>query len=469
MKGTFRHLRAFVWKEVLTNLVNLRLPLALVLLPSLAVLGSVVSSIEYRRKVAAATSGLQEQEALLERIRAEEEPADRAYELLWSGIHSYRLPQPMSVLVRGLEGRLPVGFHAVSSGSRSGLRLETVKPDDRLYVNPLPERFQRPDLVQIIALVGSLLALWFGADSLTREREMQTLPVALANPVSRFAALSGKFLGALVSIVLPFLLALAAAVAVSIYVGGMPLSGDVVTRILLLAICGMVYLAVWISVGLLLSAICRLSSTALVTGLFVWLVLTMLVPAIAPLLARVVQPVAAQPKIQLWAKDRSEHAVMARDLRQGVLDPEEFFTSRQKTAQDRAMMQSLSVYEQSAKRQGRVSELVARFSPMATFALAAAEIAGVGPSYYAQVTERDRDFGRAHYEWALKLRLKLEAQLPNVESDVARGAIPSCSFPAPTVTESVARSLFDLLLLGSWVIVALLASYAVLVRQDLMR
>ncbi len=70
----------------------------------------------------------------------------------------------------------------------------------------------RPDVTKIdwafiIGYVLSLIALLFTFDAVTGERESGTLRLMLANSVPRHTVLIGKFLGALMSISIPFVLA----------------------------------------------------------------------------------------------------------------------------------------------------------------------------------------------------------------------------------------------------------------------
>ena len=60
----------------------------------------------------------------------------------------------------------------------------------------------------MIGYVLSLIAILFTFDLISGEREHGTLRLTLANSVPRHTVLIGKFLGALVSISVPFTLAI---------------------------------------------------------------------------------------------------------------------------------------------------------------------------------------------------------------------------------------------------------------------
>ena len=88
----------------------------------------------------------------------------------------------------------------------------------------------RPDYTQIdwvfiIALVLSFVAILFTFDAISGERERGTLRLTLSNSVSRGAVLFAKFLGAFLSISIPFLIG--ALIGLFLFYT----SGDVFTRL----------------------------------------------------------------------------------------------------------------------------------------------------------------------------------------------------------------------------------------------
>ncbi len=66
--------------------------------------------------------------------------------------------------------------------------------------------FPAPDFLYVVRVVLSLVALLFGFDQISREREQGTLKLLLSGPVSRARVLAGKWLGNFLSLAVPFLL-----------------------------------------------------------------------------------------------------------------------------------------------------------------------------------------------------------------------------------------------------------------------
>jgi len=96
-------------------------------------------------------------------------------------------PNPLSVFAKGLEDSLARSYEP----SVIGIEART----GRSSANTVFDFFPAPDFVYIVKVVLSLVALLFGFDRISREREAGTLKLTLANPVSRGALLFGKWLG----------------------------------------------------------------------------------------------------------------------------------------------------------------------------------------------------------------------------------------------------------------------------------
>lgn len=81
----------------------------------------------------------------------------------------------------------------------------TTKPDQE--VNLLKTVFAAPDMLFIVKVLVSLLAILFSYNLICEERERGTLKLMLVNNASRRAIFGGKFLGGLFSIWMAFTVA----------------------------------------------------------------------------------------------------------------------------------------------------------------------------------------------------------------------------------------------------------------------
>jgi ABC-type transport system involved in multi-copper enzyme maturation permease subunit len=151
--------------------------------------------------------------------------------------------------------------------------------------NPYMSVFSSLDVVLIIQVVLSLLALLLAYDSISGERERGTLAVMLSNPVPRHHILLGKLLGGTMSIALPLTVATLAGLLVVLTTGSVNMDGQTWARIGLVFLCSLLYLSAIFMLGILVSVRTRRSATSLVILLFIWVVLVMLLPNVGPYVA----------------------------------------------------------------------------------------------------------------------------------------------------------------------------------------
>ena len=182
-------------------------------------------------------------------------------------------PEPMSVFSKGLSGQI---------GNRVKIRLgeKPMLAEGKGVTgdNPFLASFFSVDFVQIAAIVFSLLALLFSYDVFTKEKEDGTLRLQMSNSLGRSQFLAGKVLGILATLlpVLAFSFLLSAVLI--LFSKDVAFSALEWGRIVLLFIISLLYLAVFIFIGLFISARSKTSVTSLVLCLFVWVFFIFIVP-----------------------------------------------------------------------------------------------------------------------------------------------------------------------------------------------
>jgi Cu-processing system permease protein len=124
-------------------------------------------------------------------------------------------------------------------------------------------------LINLVLLVVPLMGLTLGALSLAGERERGTLLYLASQPVAQLEVLVGKFLGLALAILAALVLGFGLSGLLIAWQGGMTQAGDFVSLVLLAFVLALASL----SLGLLISAAVRKSSTAVGIALFLWLVL----------------------------------------------------------------------------------------------------------------------------------------------------------------------------------------------------
>lgn len=148
--------------------------------------------------------------------------------------------------------------------------------------NPLPVLFPHIDFLFIVTIIMSLMAILFSYDAITGERERGTLKMLVSNSLSRATIIVSKWIGGLASLLIPLTVSLLIGV---IYVTAHPLvHWDVSTwaAFSLLVLASMIFISLFYLLGLFVSCITRLSSISILTSLFLWVLLILVIPNISP-------------------------------------------------------------------------------------------------------------------------------------------------------------------------------------------
>lgn len=124
-------------------------------------------------------------------------------------------------------------------------------------------------LINLILLIVPLMGLTLGALSLAGERERGTLLYVMAQPVTQFEVLVGKFFGLALALLAALILGFGLSGLLIVWRGGATQAGAY------LSLVGLAFLLALISLslGFLISAAVRRSATAVGIALFLWLLL----------------------------------------------------------------------------------------------------------------------------------------------------------------------------------------------------
>ena len=194
----------------------------------------------------------------------------------------YKKPSPLHFCAEGgesfLSGSINAGDPYEYSANLKGVwklsypsatpNLENVRPDVITV-----------DWVFIIGYVLSLVALLFTFDSIAGEREGGTLRLTLANSISRHTVLIGKFLGALISVSIPFTLAILMNLLVISTSSAVHLNAEAWGRLGIIFIIAILYTSLFLALGLLVSARTQQSAVSLVILLLTWVTLVVFTPS----------------------------------------------------------------------------------------------------------------------------------------------------------------------------------------------
>ena len=274
-------------------------------------------------------------------------------------------PTPLSIFAKGLDenlcrsyGRGLAGQISVSSKQQS--------------VNDLFKLFTAPDLLYVIKVILSLCATLFSFDIVSGEKETGTLRQSLSNSLKRPVLIIGKWVGGFSSFILPFFMAVLLGTIFVTLSPMVEMSARNWAKLGLFLLSSVIYLAVFFSLGLLISCLTHRSSTSLVISLFVWAMLVFLIPNLGNIMARQFVEIPTVQQLELkreqsWIKDifersrsdDSEHREIYRRIKE----------ENDKLTED---------YRNRFNRLVKVSQNITRFSPAAAFTFLATDIMGTG-------------------------------------------------------------------------------------------
>lgn len=253
-------------KEFHGNLISHRFLIGFLLCLFLVPFSLLVSIKDYGSQVRAFEADRQVAEKASSTVR------------VWSGLQPILVkpPEPLSIFSRGISYNI---------GNRIQIRfgekpfMTTGKSLDR--ENPFLNSFFSLDFISIIAIVMSLIAILFTYNISSREREMGTLKLMLSNPVSRWKILLGKALGALLTL-LPIILFCYILCAIIILLNPhLSFSIHEWTRVALLFFVSILYILIFMLMGMLISTRTRSTATSIVVCLFAWILFLFVIPSLS--------------------------------------------------------------------------------------------------------------------------------------------------------------------------------------------
>lgn len=175
--------------------------------------------------------------------------------------------------------------------------------------NPLLNAFFSIDFARVVAILISLLALVFSYDAITREREDGTMKLTFTGQVSRISFLIGKLAG-LVLTLLPILLFCYLLACLIIVVNPeVVFSAADWGGILLLFLTSVVYMLVFLLLGMFISSRVTHSSSSIIISLLCWIWFLFLMPNIASYLSQSISKTPLYDNVQAAMNeyDRDHH------------------------------------------------------------------------------------------------------------------------------------------------------------------
>ena len=303
-------------REILDNLTRFRFVLTLILVMMLMVMNAVVFvSSQYPRRITEYSEDTHEAVASIRK------KSSNLGELAVKGPGNlYKSVSPLTFIATGEDANLPKRVEGASSGGY-GIGMTTPDfsfqyswsanwwlqyPQDTSRKNDSLPNFTELDWTFIIGLVMSFMAILFTYDAISGERETGTLSLLMANSVSRATVLLGKFMGAFLTILIPLFIGVLLNLMVVSASRLASLSGGEWARVGIICVISMIYISIFLWLGLFISSQFSNSSSSLLTLLLIWIVFVVLIPNTMGVLASGFKQVPSRSEISRIKKTRED-------------------------------------------------------------------------------------------------------------------------------------------------------------------
>ena len=183
-------------------------------------------------------------------------------------------PNPLSIFSKGFDEK---AGNKIKISVEDLPELETIAQKK----NPFMAVFINFDIVSIVKIILSLMAIFLIADSIAGEREEQTLKMIFINRVNRLEFFIAKYIAALTAISIPlFAIFLFSSFYISIQ-PSIQLSINFWLMLLLIFLSSLGFLSVFVFLGLWISIKASSSAQVMIYGLLVWMLVVFIYPDLA--------------------------------------------------------------------------------------------------------------------------------------------------------------------------------------------
>ena len=463
-------------RELYDNLNSLRFALTTVLLLSLMLTNAVRHIREHPKRIQ------KYNDAVTKSLNGVTTHADDSlYKLAQQGPGNlYKKPSPLYFCADGGEPRLPDTVEGDRPFVYSTHLIGVWKlkyPDANINMKDVGPNISQVDWAFIIGYVLSLIALLFTFDAISGERERGTLRLMLANSIPRHIVLIGKFLGALISITIPFTLAVLVNLLMISTSSAVHLNADAWGRLGIIFSIALLYTCLFLGLGLLVSARVQQSAVSLVTILLIWVTLVVFMPKTLAAIGGEFSPSLPSGE-ELWKHHNEIQDELWNEYGRWIwsneLDPKtltgksEFFT-KDAEAEERLHEERLN----QQINQFQYARAITRISPATLLEQLIESFAGTGFERYLQFVKNVQRYARQFREFIIDTdRADPESlHIFGVREGMSQKPVTPEAIPKFEDTLSLSQDFntaaVDLLLLTLFVIVLLSGAYLAFVRVEI--
>ena len=403
-------------------------------------------------------------------------------QLAGTGTRINRKPQVLSTIVSGI-------WEAVGRVANVNIAYDPSMIESKYSSNPIFAVFGPLDLSFIVKIVLSLFAILFTYDAIVGEKERGTLKLALSNRLPRDRLILGKAIGGFVSLLIPLVIPLILGLLLLMIYPNIALSGSDWLRIGTICLMFLLYLSVFFTLGLFVSARTARSSTSFLILLFIWVTFVTIIPKAAVMMAGQIKPIPSVHEItaqkDAFLGDAQKDAMesyrkyMKENPRPGKDKPEEQKRWDEETSKWGEELRGrllTKIEEQNAvverdyqtrmRQQQRLAVNLSRVSPASALMFASMSLARTGVSEHERFLNSVKTYKPAFSKWINKKISNSQAPEPGQQTKLDLGDMPQHEFKPEEFSESMVRMLPDLFLMAFLIILFFVGSYVSFIRYD---
>lgn len=444
-----------VWKDILDALTSYRFLITTCLLFLLVMVSMIVLSEQYKGDLHSHYVAAAAYEGSDRKMWNPNEPGGIVGYLPIKGIYAFRKPQVLSMIAGGVDGILPNLVH-VGTGTN---RYRSLSINSDLYRSPLNKLFAVPDYSYIVGIVVSLLCVIFTFDSICGERESNTLRLVMSNPIPRHQVILGKWISSFTCLALAFLVSSICGFIYLYLNEEVRLAGADMSRILLILVVSLIYIALFCSLGLFISSVSKKPASAFVLCLLIWSWVILVYPSLAPEVAALLSPTPTEAEIEYekgrifheyhWIKMRTRQDLWSKGAEQQEIAQR--FMELDAGARGR-MRKIDEEFENRVGEQVSFCKSLSRVSPYPCFIYSVTGLSRTGMDEIKSFRDLLRRFSD-----------RLQESSSNPDS---LDLVPEFGQHNPSLANSLSIMLIDVLLLAIYTVIFFVASYMCFLRYD---
>jgi len=465
-------LRDIIRKEILDNITSPKFVFTFLLCTILILLSVYTGVTNYRAEKKEYTASL-----ALNKKNLESQPNIQS--LMGIGVKVSKPPQVLGTVVTGVE-------EAVGRVASVNVASDPNLVDSKYGSNPVFAIFGSLDLMFIVKIVLSLFAILFTYDAIVGEKEKGTLKLALSNDLPRDRLILGKAIGGYISLLLPLLIPLLLSLLFLLIVPDVSLGGQDWARLFLIFLMFFLYLSVFFSLGLFVSARTQRSSTSFLVLLFAWVLIVMVIPKAAVIVAGQVKPIPSVHEItakkdaylqQIQSEGQKTALEWVGKNRAGAeKDPKAFQDKYLKYIQDLNLELTTKIdennaalerdYQQRKRAQQSLAVNLSRISPASALTFGSMNLARTGVDEYDRFLASVRTYKPIYSKWAnSKLAEGINMQTGEM-GKIKIDDMPQHVYQPEWLNRSLVRTIPDFVLLIVMIIGFFVGAYVSFLRYD---